>query len=1320
MTNKTDKVRALDVIVDAAQWYADEGGHEGITSEHFSEIAERLRVERDKLNEGIPDEDKPDKAKKDMAYEVTPAAVLPKTNVPPSGDPNPFEFIGLADGDTITDINQILTWQSTDGNTLRQWDLLLRLASQGPFSTTDHDTAGVFYNSAGLGTTSNTASQLINFPENGEPINVRLTASSPAGVWTGWHAIQEGAYIDIQVIAPVGTGQKISLAGLSMMTMPNVVNPEGTWSAAKWATTIPSDASLIFANLNENISSKIINGEMYLNARMDPVTGGTAGSTRPEMGFNIADVTHARMVYDIRLEDDFDYGITPTKRTGKLGPGFVSDKTITGGSTDDDGFSARLIFRGADTDLPDEAYFAMYCYYVGRDNQWGDDLVLNDPSGDPHVIQRGKDYRIATEIKMNSTPTASDGFIKVWMEVDGGFKWLALEKQNIRWWGSGTPLIQRVLWQMFHGGNNDEYRPAKQNNICFKSLGFAEGAFMSASNGYVDKTGMTPLTMSDTDVSNFLLADWEALVGPNREFWEEFAFNGVTSLVTKYGKRCLCVQMKPFPSDSLRPSTRSGGGIKIYGDPDSYRVSQMIYIEAPFEWGGTSKTGKIGLGIAGKVNDGTPPSGGLPVQDGFSERLIWDNDGEAVSYRYDANTANYGTRNPLGRNLPVGQWFEHAIEVTKNSAGGVADGSVKQFINGVKFLDQENIEWFGTGNPVISRVWFFTLMGGSTDAYAPSGSENRMYFADFHHGPGKFIQTPDGPVAEFVGLSNNDVLASANETIYFSFTEPNPDRRWHLQMRTSNYGPYSTTEIDTANSFYSENGKGDLTNSSAVPINFPTNGETIHVRLTLSDPSGTWSGWNSIVQNSYVDLILIAPTITVTGGVTYAQVRAAGRTRNGYEANSDNDYVHLGEYLYNNQTVINWNHDTTNKTISPLDMPQPSAGAFELPNPTGGNDASMIQSAINSNSQVKGKPGAVYSLGSTVTVSSATAIWDVATKITSSPSTAFKITADNVKFYNSPIDGNNVGAFRVGWSVEHTADNFELIKSGVKNIRTSVGPAAGVWLRGGNNFRIVGNDFRNLYNTGAATATTSSSVLAILSSDAGSTTSASPGGLIAQNVAVEIESRKRNSPTTTDAEFFRMQNYTGEKGRVILIANRCLNAGGRFAKFQHPNGLVASNFWHWKDKNGTLGTRTLKSFVNCQIDGWDVRVVNNRILADAEGRYTSILKVQPRLNSIDLIDNVHFDYNEITCASIPAENYYGEGIQWRNKNSAVARDVNKLQSCSAKNNEFKGSGATSYVFIFGAGYPANAAGLDIDISGNTVDCNISESVFKSSSDPLPS
>lgn len=550
-------------------------------------------------------------------------------------------------------------------------------------------------------------------------------------------------------------------------------------------------------------------------------------------------------------------------------------------------------------------------------------------------------------------------------------------------------------------------------------------------------------------------------------------------------------------------------------------------------------------------------------------------------------------------------------------------------------------------------------------------------------------------------LSCSEILTGSTAT--FLFSDP-------FQTPTTIYD-FFLGSTPGADDLYNNIGNGMFNGLSITVSNIPTDGRTLYLTW-LIDRNGNGGFPNPIT----VTCTSTAAAIVNSECMTYAQIRTAGRAENCYNRDSPN--AHLAEFLYMNPTVSHWTNDPVNEMICAIDTPEPGPSALQAPPPSGGNDAPMIEAFINNNSGAEIIGMGTYTFGSTIDINVPVKIWDMPSKLNGSIGIVYRVNTANVQMYRSLIDAQKLPSAYRGWSLAPAADNFVLSKSGIENIHhKNNSHVAAIWINGASDYHITCNKFNNLLVDFESTATFGPVARAILSSSNAGLPS--PGGYIANNDSENIlSSDDFNSASVAGVAFFTLQGYEGSEGTVKIIANRCVNAGKRLAKCQHPDVYIASNFWHWKDRQGPIGNRKMIAITNCQLDADRVTTINNRIKIEAEARYDALLQVSPQRNNYTY-SNIHFDCNNIELIDTPPETWYAYGANFSNKDGTSSDTRNQLANCSFKDNIIRGPGGTNYVFNFGAGYIDDATGLDIDLSGNLVIAPILISVFRGSNAPLP-
>ncbi len=184
------------------------------------------------------------------------------------------------------------------------------------------------------------------------------------------------------------------------------------------------------------------------------------GSERVVANFAVEARTTYELKQNIFFEEGFDWG--GDIQSGKFGFGLGGGSAPTGGTTDKDGFTARLSWRGREDGTA--AYANLYLYSADR--------TLNLPYGDeikiPNlVIPVGEWFEVTLRLTVNSVHDLADGEITVHLNGE-----LLLERENIQWQTAGEkPVINRLILSSFHGGNSSAWSPsetvyAQFANIC--------------------------------------------------------------------------------------------------------------------------------------------------------------------------------------------------------------------------------------------------------------------------------------------------------------------------------------------------------------------------------------------------------------------------------------------------------------------------------------------------------------------------------------------------------------------------------------------------------------------------------------------------------------------------------------------------------------------------------------------------------------------------------------------------------------------------------------------------------------------------------------
>jgi len=219
---------------------------------------------------------------------------------------------------------------------------------------------------------------------------------------------------------------------------------------------------IIFSAQNSFLAVEMIaDGNRTLRHKFQP---SYEGSPRVGMRGKLPESRGYRLRQRVFFEHGFDWG--GTEEHGKFGFSLSGGSVPTGGSQDTDGFSARLVWRGAGDGT---AKLALYNYFADKNNNFGIDF----PTG--YKIPIGEWVDIVTEISMNTNHWSSDGSARVF--INGS---LSMEQQGIRWWSSGKePAIDSLSYSGFYGGFDSRWAPGHETymriaNVCWEPTNESE------------------------------------------------------------------------------------------------------------------------------------------------------------------------------------------------------------------------------------------------------------------------------------------------------------------------------------------------------------------------------------------------------------------------------------------------------------------------------------------------------------------------------------------------------------------------------------------------------------------------------------------------------------------------------------------------------------------------------------------------------------------------------------------------------------------------------------------------------------------------------
>jgi len=425
----------------------------------------------------------------------------------------------------------------------------------------------------------------------------------------------------------------------------------------------------------------------------------------------------------------------------------------------------------------------------------------------------------------------------------------------------------------------------------------------------------------------------------------------------------------------------------------------------------------------------------------------------------------------------------------------------------------------------------------------------------------------------------------------------------------------------------------------------------------------------------------------MTGTVSYDSIEANGLGNGTYPT----DDYYLAEFLYQNPDTCFWEQDTKNRTITAVKTPTPPEDSVYMPSPSGGDDTEMLEKFFKKNAgkSVVGKGGNEPYRVKTLDIKDKIDIYELAMEPAPGAKQMVRVTAPDVRIFNSSINGKNLESLAIGFNIEDGAHRFVLVNSGVKDIFHKRGAnASAIFIRGADDYQIVCNRVENILNS---TSDKSKTARANFAWKAGRNEHNMTGGLIANNYASNFQSNGKR----VDAEFFTMQNYNSVSAEnpVRIFANRAYNTGKRFTKNQEGSTLILSNYIEWNTKKGPLGTRRLIApFVVQRSDNVIIR--NNRVSISAEGHFDAVFKTDASTGSHtsssggNTQNNIHFDNNDIEIKDNRDPNAKSGPILMRAMASHV--DVkatgHEAKNSSANNNNVHGTGSLQNYYVFQNGY----------------------------------
>ncbi len=228
----------------------------------------------------------------------------------------------------------------------------------------------------------------------------------------------------------------------------------GEVTRSDWDSWVPD---VRYSLSEENLSvEKLGEADHVLRQQFEPADNGSA---RVLMGSNLGHQRVYRVMASVFLEPGWDWG-GEVSQGGKIAFGLGGGTVPSGGTVDPSGFTARLMWRGAQDGT---AKLGIYSYAADRPKQYGEDNLFKDDA------RIGEWMDIIYEINLNSSINVSDGSMRAW--VDGE---LVLDRQNVGWQLDGNrPVIDTLYYSSFYGGSTNAWSPDSTTHAKFKDICWA-------------------------------------------------------------------------------------------------------------------------------------------------------------------------------------------------------------------------------------------------------------------------------------------------------------------------------------------------------------------------------------------------------------------------------------------------------------------------------------------------------------------------------------------------------------------------------------------------------------------------------------------------------------------------------------------------------------------------------------------------------------------------------------------------------------------------------------------------------------------------------
>ena len=250
-------------------------------------------------------------------------------------------------------------------------------------------------------------------------------------------------------------------ASLNAAELPIIVGlsgADGDYTEQRWKQDWPG-CEFEDGIMEGHVQLKEKDGQKWLRVNY------AVGEIGPEKGgtgwrWPIGRHTAAQLSYTLQFNQDFDF-----VKGGKL-PGLCGGpKNVSGGRRADgsNGFSARIMWR---KDGRGEAYV----YHKNQPEKYGESFAFPEDFRFP----TGQPIQVRLDVGMN-TGGQRDGILRVWMTLPEQIERLVVERTDMEWRSADTFNVDSLLFETFHGGNDNTWAPTRPCYTEFTDLRVLKG-----------------------------------------------------------------------------------------------------------------------------------------------------------------------------------------------------------------------------------------------------------------------------------------------------------------------------------------------------------------------------------------------------------------------------------------------------------------------------------------------------------------------------------------------------------------------------------------------------------------------------------------------------------------------------------------------------------------------------------------------------------------------------------------------------------------------------------------------------------------------------